>query len=114
MLNLKSVLHTAIPAVNPLDVQRLWTLQSQYAKDSGVAFTTEAILQVCASQAADPVAVWARTTLINILLEAGHLESWRENGGLNNTVFETLAVFPLPAGLQQFDPSEFLNMMSRE
>jgi len=50
MLDLKSVIHTTIPAVNPLDVQRLWTLQSQHSTDSAVAYTKEAILQVRESQ----------------------------------------------------------------
>ncbi|HMF74608.1 MAG TPA: hypothetical protein VK604_03005 [Bryobacteraceae bacterium] len=78
MLDLKSVIHTTIPAVNPLDVQRLWTLQSQHSTDSAVAYTKEAILQVRESQSPDPIAVWARTALISILLQQGHLESWRE------------------------------------
>jgi hypothetical protein len=111
MLDPKSVFHADVPAVNPLDLRRFWTVQSQRSTDSGVAFSTKAILQVCASESADPVAIWARTTLVAILLQEGHLTPWDNDGGLNDAVFQAAAVFPLPNGLQQFDPSEFLAIL---
>jgi hypothetical protein len=108
MLDLQSFIQAAIPAVDPLDIERFWTLQSQHPREPGVAFSTIAISEVCESPSADPIAVWARTTLIIILLEQGQLGNWLEDGRPDTVVFATAAVFPLPAGLQQFDPDEFL------
>ena len=108
MLDLKSIIDRNIPAVSPLDIQRLWSLQSQHSADSGVSYSTKAILQVCESESADPIAVGARTALIGILLQQGVLENWRENDGLSKVVFKAAAAFPLPTGLQGLNPSEFV------
>jgi hypothetical protein len=106
MLELRSIIDGNIPAVSPLDVQRLWSLQS---RDSpSVSYCTRAILQVCESESADPIAVGARTTLIHMLLQQGVLENWRENDGLSKVVFEAAAAFPLPTGLKGLNPSEFV------
>ena len=114
MLDFESVVQGEIPAVNPLDLQRFWTFQWQHPKEPGVSvgFTREAILQACRSPLADPIAVLARTILLNILLEQGQLENWLEAGRPNTAVFETTAVFALPSGLQQFDPAEFLAQLA--
>jgi hypothetical protein len=110
MLDLKSIIDGNIPAVNPLDIQRLWALQSQHHGDS-ISYSTKAILQVCESASADPVAVGARTMLVGTLLAQGTLENWRETGGLNKAVFDVAAVFPLPTGLQGLNPSEFIALL---
>ena len=107
MLDLKSIIDGNIPAVSPLDIQRLWSLQSQHSADS-VSYSTKAILQICESESADPIAVGARTALIPILLQQGVLENWRENDGLSKLVFDAAATFPLPTGLQGLNPSEFV------
>ena len=107
MLDPKSIIDGNIPGVSPLDIQRLWSLQSQHSADS-VSYSTKAILQVCESESADPIAVGARTALIGILLQQGVLENWRENDGLSNVVFEAAAAFPLPTGLQGLNPSDFV------
>jgi hypothetical protein len=96
-----------IPAVSPVDIQRFWSLRSQHPGDSA-SYSTKAILQVCESESADPIAVGARTMLLGILLEQGVLENWRENDGFSKVVFDAAAVFPLPAGLQGVNPSEFV------
>jgi hypothetical protein len=108
VLDLKSIINGNIPSVNPLDVQRLWLAQSQEPADSGVSYSARAILQLCESESADPIAVGARTMLIRIVLQKGVLENWRDGDGLKNVVFEAAAVFPLPAGLQGLNPSEFV------
>lgn len=110
MLNLKSIIDGNIPPVSSIDLQRLWSLQSQYPGDS-VSYSTKAILQVCESEAADPIAVGARTTLIRILLRQGVLENWLEGDGLSKVVFEAAATFPLPTGLQGLRPSEFVALL---
>ena len=107
MLDLKSMIDGNIPAVNPLDIQRFWAMQSQHPG----TICTKAILQVCESDSADPVAVGARTILLRTLLEQGVLENWRESDGLNKAVFDVAAAFPLPTGLQGLDPSEFIALL---
>jgi hypothetical protein len=110
MLDLKSMIDGNIPAVNSVDIQRLWALQSQHPGDS-VSYSTRAILQMCESESADPIAVGARTMLLGTLLEQGVLENWRENDGLSKAVFDAAAVFPLPTGLQGVNPSEFVALL---
>jgi hypothetical protein len=107
MLDLHSMLNGNIPAVSSLDIQRFWARQSQHPG----AICTKAILQVCESESADPVAVGARTMLLRTLLEQGALENWRESDGLAKAVFDAAAVFPLPTGLQGVNPSEFLALL---
>jgi hypothetical protein len=87
--------------VSALDVQRLWSLQAQ---DSAVSYSTNAVLQACESESA----VGAPTAVINILLQQGVSEKWRENDGLSKVVFEAAAAFPLPTGLQGLRPSDFV------
>lgn len=111
MLDLKSMIDGDIPAVSSIDIQRFWSLQSQRPGDS-VSYSTKAILQVCESQSADPIAVGARTMLLGTLLEQGALENWREGDGLSKVVFDTAAVFPLPNGLRGLNPSEFIALLS--
>ena len=110
MLDLQSMIDGNIPAVNSLDIQRLWSLQSQHPGD-GVSYSTKAILQVCESESADPVAVGARTMLLRTILEQGVLENWRESDGLSKVVFDAAAAFPLPNGLQGLNPSEFVALL---
>ena len=107
MLDLKSMIDGNIPAVSSLDIQRFWAMQSQHPG----AISTKAILQVCESESADPIAVGARTMLLRTLLEQGVLENWRENDGLSKAVFDAAASFPLPTGLQGLDPSEFIALL---
>ena len=108
MLDLKSMIDGNIPAVSSLDIQRLWAMQSQHP---GASFSTKAILQVCESASADPIAVAARTTLLRLLLEQGVLENWRGSDGLSEAVFDAAAALPLPTGLQGVNPSEFVALL---
>ena len=108
MLDLHSMLDGNIPTVSSLDIQRFWAMQSQHPG----AICTKAILQVCESESADPVAVGARTMLLRTLLEQGVLENWRENDGLSKVVFDAAAAFPLPTGLQGLNPSEFVAVLA--
>jgi hypothetical protein len=96
-----------IPAVSSLDIERFWAMQSQHPG----AICTKAILQVCESESADPIAVGARTTLLRILFDQGILENWRESDGLSKAVFDVAAAFPLPTGLQGLNPSEFVALL---
>ncbi len=108
MLDLNSVMDANIPAANPLDIQRFWSLQFQHSADTSVSYSADAILQVCQSESADPVVVWARTALIGILRQEGLLDKWLTDEGLSKAVFEAAASFPLPNGLQDFNPDQLL------
>jgi hypothetical protein len=108
MLDLHSMIDGNIPAVSSIDIQRFWSLQSQHPG----AICTSAILQVCESESADPVAVGARTILLRTLLAQGVLEDWRENDGLSKVVFDAAAEFPLPTGLQGLNPDEFVAVLA--
>ena len=108
MLDPKQVTNSPIPAVKALDIQRLWSLQSQHPASGGVSISVEVIRQICDSEAADPIAVWARTALVSILLQMGVLEGWRTKDGLRKEVFEAAAVYPLPSGLQGLNPNDFV------
>ena len=110
MLDLKSMIDGNIPAVSSVDIQRLWSLQSQH-DGATVSYSTKAILQVCESESADPVAVGARTMLLRTLLEQGLLENWRESDNLSKVVFDTAAAFPLPTGLRGLNPGEFVALL---
>jgi len=107
MLDLKSMIDGNIPAVSSVDIQRFWAMQSEHPG----AISTKAILQICESKSADPIAVGARTILLRILLDQGALENWRENGGLSKAVFDAASSFPLPSGLQGLNPSEFVALL---
>jgi hypothetical protein len=107
MLDPKLAIIEAIPAVHTLDLQGLWALQSQHPVNSGVSYSIKAISQVC-NFGSDPVAVWARTTLISILSQQGLLDNWRDHDGLQQAVFQAAAVFPLPNGLQELNPNAFI------
>jgi len=100
-----------IPAVSSRDIQSLWSLQSQHHGGS-VSYSTRAILQICESESADPIAVGARTMLLGILLQQGVLEKWRENDGFSKVVFDAAAAFPLPTGLEGVNPSEFVALLA--
>jgi hypothetical protein len=110
MLKLKSIIHGNIPAVSSLDLERLWSLQSQHLGDSA-SYSTKAILQICESESADPMAVGARMMLLGTLLQQGVLENWRENDGFSKAVFDAAATFPLPTGLQGLNAKEFIAML---
>lgn len=110
MLDLKSMIHGNIPVVNPLDIQRFWAIRSQH-DGASVSYSTKAILQICESESADPVAVAARTMLLGTLLQQGALENWCEGDSLSKEVFDAAAVFPLPTGLQGLNPKEFVALL---
>ncbi len=105
MFDLKSIIDSPIPPVDPLDLQNFWALQSRHSDKPGVAYATSAILSACKNPAADPLALFARTTFIHILLQHGFLDKWRAGSEMQKVVFDAVAAYPLPNGLQQADPN---------
>ncbi len=108
MLDLKSIVDSPIPPVDPLDLQTFWALQSRHSEDPGVAYATSAILSACKNPAADPLALFARSTFIHVLLQHGLLNKWCDGSEMQKVVFEAVAAYPLPNGLQQADPDALL------
>jgi hypothetical protein len=76
-----------------------------------LSFDVRPIRQLC-GQDADPVAVWTRVSLLRLLLATGLLDKWRDTDRPHDIVFETLARFPLPEGIQNFRPDEFADALS--
>ena len=114
MLDLKSMIDGNIPAVSSVDIQRFWAMQSQHEPQhdgASVSYSTKAILQICESESADPIAVGARTMLLRTLLQQGILENWREGNSLTKEVFDAAAAFPLPTGLRGLNPNEFVALL---
>ena len=106
-----------VPPVAASDMKRVWELTSDAStvkseSPGSVGLGVGLIAGVC-SQSADPLAVFARIALLKSLLESGLLDEWRDAERLHHVVFQTLAIFPLPEGIQQFRPDEFIDTLRR-
>ena len=109
-----------IPPVDADDLRRVWSFISISRK--GVPTDSEAagkanpalglnmsvLAQQCHSSKADVLAVYFRSLLIDLLLEQGLLEQWREGDKLRAIIFAGLAEVPLPRGLESFKAKEFV------
>jgi len=105
MLDPTSVLDTPIPSVDPLDLQIFWAVQSCHSDNVGVGYTTSAIFTACKSPTADPIAIWARSIFIHMLVKQGLLDKWRDGQEIQKVVFDAVAAYPMPNGLRQADPT---------
>ena len=56
-------------------------------------------------------AVRARVTLLSALLRTRFLDGWRDGDRPSDIVFETLARFPIPEGVQNFRPEDFVKTL---
>jgi len=61
----------------------------------------------------DPLAVFFRVALLRPLLQSGLLDNWRDGDRPRDVVFQTLATFPLPEGIQSFRPDEFAGALRK-
>ena len=100
-----------VPAVEASDVKRVWELTSEAARHQGatpgsVGFDKRLVASQC-SEGADPLAVFFRVALLRPLVESGLLDNWRDGDRPHDVVFQTLATFPLPDGIQNFRTDEF-------
>ena len=106
-----------VPAVNKSDMKRVWEWELTFVplpetQSSGcVSFDIRLIREQC-SQGSHPLAVWVRVSLLRLLLGTGLLDKWRDADRPHDIVFETLARFPLPEGIQNFRPDEFADALS--
>ena len=106
-----------IPAVDPSDMRRIWELISEAPppESAGVGvrgWNANLIADQC-SQGADPLAVFYRAALLKPLLESGLLDNWRDGDSPHDVVFQALAAFPLPEGIQGFRPDEFIDALKK-
>jgi hypothetical protein len=107
----------AVPAVDANDMKRVWELTSETPRPDGAArgsvgWDVRLIASQC-SQGADPLAVFLRVALLRPLLESGLLDEWRDGERHYDVVFQTLAMFPLPEGIQNVGADEFADALRK-
>ena len=113
------------PAVAPADVSRVWAFmgkartalgqdkqQNAAEEPSSIGFSPESLAQEC-SPGADIFAVWLRTAILELLSQQGLLNPWLRDGQLDERAFQVAASFPI-AGIEQFNPDEFLDQLRAE
>lgn len=102
--------HSPIPTVHPDDVKAVWELMHSVPVNKsggGVGISISLVAETC-RPGADVPAVFARTTLIEGLLQLGSLKAWVAGSQLSDSVFWSAATFPLPQGLSKFEEAVFL------
>jgi hypothetical protein len=118
MLDLDSMsAATPIPPVDLKDLRRVWEFTSQSPQPEGgpacsTGWDLRLIEEQC-SQGADPVAVFFRVALLGPLLQSGLLDNWRDGERPFDIVFEALADYPLPEGVQGFRPDAFAEALTK-
>ena len=106
-----------VPPVDASDMKRVWELTSEAASSESatpacVGWDVHLIAGQC-SQGADPLAVFFRVALLRPLLESGLLDEWRGGEHPHYVVFQALATFPLPEGIQCFRTDEFIETLRK-
>ena len=118
MLDFKSLQSgEPVPAADASDMKRVWELTSEAlrresAEAGSVGWDIRLIAGQC-GQGADPLAVWARVALLRALLQRGLLDDWRGGDRPYDVVFQALATFPLPKGIQGFRHEEFADALRK-
>ena len=118
MLDFESLLSgKPVPAVDASDMKHVWQLFSEAPRPEGaapgsVSWDVRLIAGQC-SQGADPLAVFFRVALLRPLLESGSLGDWCDGDRPDDFVFQALATFPLPQGIQGFRPDEFADALRK-
>jgi hypothetical protein len=106
-----------VPTVDAGDMKRVWELTSEVARShsatpGSVGLDVRLIASQC-SEGADALAVFFRVALVRPLLDSGLLDNWRDGDRPYDVVFQALATFPLPEGIQNFRPDEFADALSK-
>jgi hypothetical protein len=88
------------------DMKRMWEHETKRQSESSTSWadSTDGL-------EAHPPAVSARVTLLLALLRTRFLDPWRDGDRPSDSVFETLATFPIPEGIENFRPEEFVNTL---
>ncbi len=98
-----------IPAVSFGDLRIVWELMRDQHPGAGISVNVFA--QACSPQA-DVIALWARSTLIDLLADQGLLSSWQRGAQLDDIVFEIAAIYPI-AGWDRFDADDFCRRLGQ-
>jgi hypothetical protein len=108
---------TPLRPVDPNDVRRVWDLILQVTAGRAgdpraptMGIDVRLVAQHC-SPSADVLAVFFRTALLQALIEQDMLNDWREGKEFRHSVFEAAATFPLPKGVESFDPNAFIDRL---
>jgi hypothetical protein len=117
---------TPLRPVDPDDVRRVWDLILQVSpafwpdratagragdpRAPTMGIDVRLVAQHC-SPSADVLAVFFRTALLQALIEQDMLNDWREGKEFRHSVFEAAATFPLPKGVESFDPNAFIDRL---
>ena len=106
-----------LPPVDASDMKRVWELTSdarrgEIGAPGSLSWDVRLISGQC-SQSADPLAVFFRVALLRPMLESGLLDAWRDGDHPDDLVFQTLATFGLPEGIQGFRPDEFIDALRK-
>ena len=101
-----------VPAVDAGDLKRVWEFTSEAVRHGSGAVDVRLIIRQC-NEGADPLAVFFRAALLSPLLDSDLLENWRDGNRPRDVVFQTLATFPLPDGIQNFRPAEFAQALMK-
>ena len=118
MLDFESLLSGApAPAVDASDLKRVWELTSEAARRESAApgcvgWDMRLVAGQC-REGADPIAVFIRVALLGPLLASAVLDEWRDGDRPHDIVFQVLATFPLPGGIQSFRPDEFADALRK-
>jgi len=118
MLDFESLLSgKPVPAVDASDMKRVWELTSEAPRPEGAApGSVSWDMRLIAGQCrlgAGPLAIFFRVALLRPLLESGLLDEWRDGDRPHDVVFQTLATFPLPEGIQNFRADEFADALRK-
>ncbi len=106
-----------VPAVDAGDMKRVYELisgapRSKSAAPGAVGWDTSLIANQC-SQGAEPVVVFFRVAILKSLFDSGSLDEWRDRDRPSDVMFQTMATFPLPNGIQSFRPDEFASALRK-
>jgi hypothetical protein len=109
-----------IPAVDPKDLRGLWALKhklvAEFAQNPKGDVATPApsidvaLLAGACAPGANVLAVWVRSTLLDLAVSQGLLAPWQQATLLDHAVFDLAATLPIPR-LDRFDPDDFLQRL---
>ena len=103
-----------VPPVKPSDIRRVWSFlavekalfTSVERAEGGFGISCRVLAEQCDVHS-NVVAVFFRATLVQLFLQQGLLDGWRDGDGLGDRVFEVAATFRLPRGLTDVDTAGF-------
>jgi hypothetical protein len=84
-------------------------LHPDNAPSDGLSFD-QSIIAEASGSSANPIALWLRTCVIEIMCRQDLLGPWLQAGQPSESVFRLAATWPLP-NVEQFNPQEFIDSL---